>query len=182
MPPTASHPTAEALLAAGFILAESKGLGAMTIDDVVAEAGVAKGTFYTHFPDRGVYLATLHRKFHDDLAARVRAAIEGREPGAERLWLGAEAYLDGCLGKPALKALLLEARGEPLVSQAVADRNRRFAELAAIEFRAMSWPDPLAAARLFVGMAAEAALAELEIGASDPATRASLRRFIRPGA
>lgn len=178
MPAAASHPTAEALIGAGFTLAESKGLGAMTVDDIVAEAGVAKGTFYTHFPNRGLYLATLHRVFHDDLATAVRAAIEGHEAGAGRLWRGTEAYLDGCLGKSALKALLLEARGEPLVSQAVADRNLRFAEVVAVEFRAMRWPHPLAAARLYVAMSAEAALAELELGRRDRATRQALQRFI----
>ena len=154
MPASALHPTAESLLRAGLDIAEEASLGAMSVDKVVARAGVAKGTFYVHFADRASYLLALHRQFHDELEARVIEALRGATSARERLVRGVEAYLDGCLNGRAVKALLLEARTEPLVAAEVARRNARFSALAATSFGALQWPAPAAAARLFVAMAA----------------------------
>ena len=41
--------TREALLDAGVALAEEHGLAGVSVNMVVARAGVAKGTFYVHF-------------------------------------------------------------------------------------------------------------------------------------
>ena len=51
-----SHPTRNALLEAGLKIAEAEGLAHMTVDQIVREAGVAKGTFYVHFSDRVAFL------------------------------------------------------------------------------------------------------------------------------
>jgi TetR/AcrR family transcriptional repressor of nem operon len=107
-----SHPTYDSLIQAGFQLAEEHGLAAMSVNDVVERAGVAKGTFYVHFPNRTAYLIALHRAFHDDLKARILDATQAIPPGAERLRVGIQAYLDGCLEGRAVKALLFDARGE----------------------------------------------------------------------
>ena len=58
-----SHPTHDALLQASQRLAEQHGLTNMSLDAVVTEANVAKGTFYNHFQDRTAYLVALHRQF-----------------------------------------------------------------------------------------------------------------------
>lgn len=178
MTATETHPTARALLEAGEVLAESTGIAAMTIDQIVAQARVAKGTFYVHFRDRATYLADLHRSFHDDLERAVLTSSAGMRPGAARLWRSTEAYLDGCLGRRALKALLLEARSEPLVAREVAARNQRFSAIAREDFEAAGWDHAAETARLYVAMAAEAALAELENGGKHEPTRAALGRFI----
>ena len=44
--------TREQLIAAGLSLAERTGLSGMSVNQIVAEAGVAKGTFFHHFRDR----------------------------------------------------------------------------------------------------------------------------------
>jgi AcrR family transcriptional regulator len=44
--------TREALLDAGAALAEEHGLAGVSVNMVVARAGVAKGTFYVHFSGR----------------------------------------------------------------------------------------------------------------------------------
>lgn len=178
MPVATPHPTAEALIEAGLSLAETKGLGQMSVDDIVAGAGVAKGTFYVHFRDRAAYLVTLHRRFHDHLEELVLRATAGMTPGRERLLAGTAAYLDGCLGGKAIKALLLESRSEPLVSQEVGRRNARFAQIASQDFAGMGWSAPSAAGRLFVAMGAEAALAELDARGPVAEVRGSLRQFV----
>lgn len=178
MQATALHPTAEAIVEAGLRLAEESGLNGMSVDDVVKAAGVAKGTFYVHFANRGEYMATLHRRFHDDLDAEIRQATSGLPPGRERLIAAFEAYLNGCLGRIAVKALLLEVRTEHLVTDAVAARNARNTEIVTRDLEIMGWEDAAAAGRLCVAMAAEAALAELEAGGPLPQVRRALRGFL----
>jgi AcrR family transcriptional regulator len=137
----------------------------MSVDDIVDAAGVAKGTFYVHFASRGDYLATLHRRFHEELDHLIRDASTGLPPGARRLAAATTAYLDGCLGRI-------------LVTDEVTARNARNAAAAAESFRALGWRWPESAGRLYVAMAAEAALAELEAGQALPEVRETLRAFV----
>ena len=60
-----SHRTLELLLDAGVKVAEEHGLAGLSVNRVVAEAGVAKGTFYVHFTDRNAFIDALHERFHD---------------------------------------------------------------------------------------------------------------------
>lgn len=174
----ASHPTRNALLDAGLRLAEAHGLAHMSIDQIVREAGVAKGTFYVHFTDRVAFLVELHIRFHEHLKEMILAGTEGMEPGAERLYRAAILYLDGCLEGKAVKALLLDARSEPAISAEVQNRNADFSRLAAADFEAMGWPEAESCARLYVAMTAEAALVELETGGKNEAIRRALKQFI----
>lgn len=173
-----SHPTRQALVDAGLALAASTGLNRLTVDAVVNKAGVAKGTFYVHFPDRTTFLVALHAQFHERLRDAILQAIAHILPGAERLRKGTETYLDGCLHERAIKALLLEARSEPPIAAEVQRRNSEFATVAQADFAAMGWPDAEISARFFVVLCAEAALVELETGRSE-AARHTLWRFAR---
>jgi hypothetical protein len=73
-----------------------------------------------------------------------------------------------------VKAMLLEARGNPGVSVNVDARNAAFAGLAEPDLRAMGWGEPKTAARLVVAMAAEVMMAEMTAGHVDEAGRAAL--------
>ncbi|WP_285778943.1 TetR/AcrR family transcriptional regulator [Microtetraspora sp. NBRC 13810] len=170
--------TRDRLIEAGLRLAERTGLAGLSVNLLVDEAGVSKGTFFHHFRDRASYLLALHGGFHDRLLAEMLTAIEGMTPGAERLFAAAETYLEGCLRDRGVRALLLEARAEAPIAEVVRARNAQGAELCAADFKAMGRPYPLDAARLWVGMVAEAALVELDEGGRRPATRAELKRFI----
>ena len=112
--------------------------------------------------------------------SRTRSALRprARRPGAERLIVGVEAYLDTCLEDRAVKALALEARSDPALASPMASRHERFAASAVPSFKAMGWPDPTAASHLFAAMCAEIAIRELEAGRRQPAARRSLRRFL----
>lgn len=170
--------TRRQLLAAGVELAQQQPLASLRIDDLVQAAGVAKGTFYLHFRDRAEYLVTLHRSFHDDVMASVQQAVGRRPPSLERLMIGTIAYLDACRRGHPVKALLMEARVEPAIQAEVKMQNARFAQRAAREFEAADWPAPQAAARLWIGMVAEAALAEAEADHTRPEIRSNLRLFL----
>jgi AcrR family transcriptional regulator len=173
-----THPTRQALVDAGLDLAASTGLKHLTVDAVVNKAGVAKGTFYVHFPDRAAFLVALHAQFHERLRTAIFQAIAQLSPGAERLRTSTETYLDGCLHERAIKALLLEARSEAPIAAEVQRHSGEFAALAQEDFTAMGWPDARISARFFVVLIAEAAMLELETGYNEAARRA-LWRFTR---
>lgn len=169
--------TRKSLVDSGLRLAERVGLTGLSVNLVVQEAGVAKGTFFHHFGDRASYLLALHREFHDRLADQIQAAITGLPPGRRRLTVGANAYLDGCLRDRGVRALLLEARAEPAVAEEIGRRNAVNAELCGADFSALGRPHPRESAQLWVGMVAEAALIEYQAAAALPAIRSALDEF-----
>jgi TetR/AcrR family transcriptional regulator, transcriptional repressor for nem operon len=170
--------TREALVNAGLTVAQEHGFAGMSVNRVVQAAGVAKGTFYVHFPDRGAFLAALHQRFHDGVSAAVQRSVGGLPPGRRRLDRGLQTYLDECQRATAVKAMLLEARNDDAVADAVALRNEAFAALAAPDLTAMGWPEPVLAARMIIAMAAEAALIELVGSGPDQACRATLAAML----
>jgi AcrR family transcriptional regulator len=170
--------TRDALLDAGVTVAARNGFGGLSVNQVVADAGVAKGTFYVHFEDRETFVDALHERFHARVQEAAAAATEGIPPGAERLVAGAEAYLDTCLRERGIKALALEARSDPALEASMTARHDRFAAAAVPSFEAMGWPDAAAAAQLLAAMTAEIAVRELDAGRRLPPARRSLRRFL----
>lgn len=177
-PAAAEHRTHDALLDAGIVVAEQHGLAGLSVNRVVAEAGVAKGTFYVHFADREAFVDALHARFHAHVREAMAAAVAGVPPGPEQIVRGAEAYLDACLANRAVKALSLEARSEGALTTSMRARHDRFAAGATPSFKAMGWPDTAAASQLLAAMTAEIAIRELEAGRRLPAARRSLRRFL----
>jgi TetR/AcrR family transcriptional regulator, transcriptional repressor for nem operon len=174
----AGQRTRDALLDAGTVIAERHGLGGLSVNQVVAEAGVAKGTFYVHFEDRDAFVDALHARFHARVQEAVGAAVADLPPGPERLLRGADAYLDLCLADRGVKALTLEARAGGTVSAAMSERVERFTRTAAPSFKAMGWPDAAASAQLFTAMTAEISGREFDAGRRLPASRRALRRFL----
>ena len=166
------------LIDAGLRLAERTGLSGLSVNLLVEEAGVSKGTFFHHFGDRSSYVLALHREFHERLLREIRRATADLEPGRERLLAAANSYLDGCLRDRGVRALLLEARADPLIATEIGARNASTAVIIEADFRAMKWPRPYQCAQLWVGMTAEAALIELTAGKRSVAVRAALARFI----
>lgn len=172
----------KALTEAGLAVAGESGLVRLSVNRVVAAAGVAKGSFFHHFGDRAAFLVALHRSFHDRLAELVAAATETLPPGRERLLAGTHAYLDGCRRHRGTRALLVEARAEPALPEEVARRNEQFAAMAVPDFAAMGRAHPEEAARLWVVMSAEVAVAESAAGTPLPGLRAALAGYLDPGA
>ena len=166
--------TREALLDAGLEVAEEHGLSGMSVNRVVAAAGVAKGTFYVHFADRDAFLNALHRRYTEQSGAAVAKAMAGNEPGWRRLRQMIEAYFESSMQHRGVKALALEARNTPGVAAKVDARNAAFAKLVEPDLKAMGWADPHAPARLVVAMAGELMMAEMTASERDEAGRAAL--------
>jgi TetR/AcrR family transcriptional repressor of nem operon len=172
--------TRDQLIAAGLSLAERTGLAGMSVNQIVAEAGVAKGTFFHHFRDRSEFLVVLHNEFHDRVFAEIERAVAGMPPGRDRLIAAAYAYLDECLCHRGIRALLLEARADHAILAAIAARNRLVVQLTGGDFTAMGREYPEASAALWNAAVVEAALVELEAGGYRAEVRAALAQFL-PG-
>lgn len=170
--------TRATLLAAGLRLAQDVGLSGLSISRIVDEAGVSKGAFFHHFPDRSSYLLAVHREFHDRIRDEARTVLEADPPGAARLLKATRTYLDTCLRENGVRSLLLEARAEPVTAAEVRLRNADTAELCAPDFSALGWPNPYQAAQLWVSMAAETALLEFDAGKRLGPLRAALARYL----
>ncbi len=113
-----SHPTRQLLIDAGFELAAEGSLHRLTIDRVA-------------------FLVALHVQFHERLFERILQAVQGLEPGAERVRIGTQAYLNDCLEERGVKALLLEARSEAPISAEIQRRHASFVELEQEDFAVM---------------------------------------------
>ena len=174
----AAQQTRANLIETGLVLAEELGLEGLSVNAVVAGAGVSKGTFFHHFPDRVSYLVALHRRFHDVLFDEVMSVIGEMAPGKDRLAAAATTYLDACLRDRGVKALLLEARGHLPIAEEVTRRNRMNVDVVAADFEALGSAHPCEAARLWIAATAECALMELERGRSDPAARSALNALV----
>jgi TetR/AcrR family transcriptional repressor of nem operon len=171
------EPGRNALLDAGQRLLGAADLARISVNAIVAEAGMAKGSFYQHWPSRAEYVRALHVRFHDELTESITAAMAVLPPGRERLEAGMHAYLDGCLAATATKALLVQSRTEAGLTDLVAARNQSSASLITPDLVALGWASPEPIAALIVAAAAEIALVELDARQRDDELREGLLRL-----
>jgi AcrR family transcriptional regulator len=171
------QPGRNALLDAGQRLLGTADLARISVNAIVAEAGMAKGSFYQHWPSRAEYVRALHGRFHDELQDAIATATADLAPGADRLAAGMNAYLDGCLADPATKALLVQSRTEAGLSDLVAARNESAAASVLPDLVALGWTQPEPIAALLVAAVAEIALIELDAGKPDKRLRRGLIRL-----
>jgi AcrR family transcriptional regulator len=88
------------LVAAATKLFAKRAVESVTVDDVVKEAGLAKGTFYVHFEDLRALTAAVAEelvKSFDDLLQPVRLSL--RDP-AVRIAFGCSCFIDKALADP----------------------------------------------------------------------------------
>jgi TetR/AcrR family transcriptional regulator, transcriptional repressor for nem operon len=175
---TKAQLTRTRLLDAGASLAEEHGLAGLSVNMVVARAGVAKGTFYVHFPDRATFIDAMHERFHANVQLALEKAIAGLPLGAERVYRASEIYLDVSLANRGVKALSLETRSDPSAQASMAARRDRLSAAGADDLRAMGWSDPVAAAQLLAAMTREISVLEFDAGKRLPASRRALARFL----
>jgi len=89
--------TRGALLVAGFELLAERPIDAIAIDDIVARAGVAKGSFFNHFTDKAGFAAEFGAAVRGELELLVGAANAKVSDPVERLAGGMRVALDFAL-------------------------------------------------------------------------------------
>jgi AcrR family transcriptional regulator len=117
------------LLATGKRLFSARAYDELSIDDIAAEAGVAKGLLYYYFGSkRGFYVAVIEEAA-DELRRRVE--LDSSLAPSDRLAHGLDAYLDFVEDSPeGYRALMAGGIGaDPEVRAIVARERRRFLAL-----------------------------------------------------
>ncbi|MER5511947.1 TetR/AcrR family transcriptional regulator [Streptomyces sp. NPDC002766] len=172
--------TKDGLLDAGEAVAARDGLAGLSVASVTSEAKVAKGTFYVHFADRAAFIEALERRFYARVADRVLDAVKPLPPGRDFLAAALDAYLDACLAKGAIKALLLEARAHGERGAVYTELLTQFEALVSSSLQALALTPVDIHARLLIALASETALIELERGSRVDEARDALRAIL-PG-
>ncbi|WP_298283597.1 TetR/AcrR family transcriptional regulator [Novosphingobium sp.] len=74
-----------ALIEAGLTLMSLRSVDAITIDEIVDTAGVAKGTFYNHFPDKDALQHDVLEKVRNEITSLIDRVNEGVLDPARRV-------------------------------------------------------------------------------------------------
>jgi AcrR family transcriptional regulator len=77
--------TRGALLQAAQSLFAARSVEGVTIDDIVAAAGVAKGSFYNHFSDKEAVADRLRTLIQTHVGDLLSAAVQGNDDGPSRI-------------------------------------------------------------------------------------------------
>jgi AcrR family transcriptional regulator len=97
------------LLQAMASMAATKGLAAVTIADVVGEAGVSKRTFYEHFESKDDCFLTLYRAVSMNALKTLRDSVTADRPWQQQLEQALQAYLTHMAASPELlRTLFIE--------------------------------------------------------------------------
>jgi AcrR family transcriptional regulator len=97
--------TREAVLRAAQALFETRGFAATTMDEIAAEAGVAKGAVYHHFASKEALFEAVFEAASQSLLRRV-AEVGGKDV-LEIMVAGSRAYFDAC-AESALGRIILK--------------------------------------------------------------------------
>lgn len=97
-------------------VAAHKGIAAVTIADVVREAGVSKRTFYEHFESKDTCFLALYRAVGAGALKTLREAVSAERSWQQQLEQALQAYLSHMAANPELlRTLFIEIHhlGEP---------------------------------------------------------------------
>lgn len=84
MPRTSAAQRREEILTAASRLFATKGVAATTMNDILSEVGIAKGTLYYHFTSKDEILRALIERTVSDIAARAAQAAALPAPAVQR--------------------------------------------------------------------------------------------------
>ena len=119
--------TRAALIAAGFELLVERPIDAIPIDDVVAKACVAKGSFFNHFADKQDFAAAIATEVRVELEALVTYTNAGIVDPVARIAGGMRVAAEFAMSNPKRTMVLLRsnasstARDHPLNEGLVTD-------------------------------------------------------------
>lgn len=106
-----AHPRAQrtrsAMIAAGLDLLAQRPIDAIAIDEVVARAGVAKGSFFNHFTDKPGFGHAVAQQVRRAVEARVDAANAGVADPVDRLVGGLRVAIEFALEERAQAIVML---------------------------------------------------------------------------
>jgi AcrR family transcriptional regulator len=98
--------TQGAILAAAQRLFGEAGFAGVSVDDIAAAAGVAKGAVYHHFPSKEALFEAVFERTAAELQQRVHATAAGSVDFVRRLSASARAYFQTCAEAPFERIIL----------------------------------------------------------------------------
>ncbi len=104
-----SQATRMALVAAARGLFAERGYASVATEEIVREAGVARGALYHHFGGKSALLAAVYEQMEEEIAMRLGASAAPGAGALETLSAGAELFLDLCLEPEVQQIALLDA-------------------------------------------------------------------------
>lgn len=170
--------TRAALLAAGFELLAERPIDALAIDDIVARAGVAKGSFFNHFTDKPGFASAIGAAVRLELEARVDAANAGVTDPVMRLAGGMRVAVDFALTER--KRAIVMLRGLELATGIDHDLNRGIrADIDALIAAGLARPEAArSGVRYWLGLCQIAQLNAIERRPSRSDTAERLREML----
>ncbi|RPE66531.1 TetR family transcriptional regulator [Pacificibacter maritimus] len=122
--------TRQRLIESAMPVFAQKGVGASAIDDVIATAGVSRGTFYNYFQSNRELLLAVNDQLRDEFIALVHDAVGDFEDPAERIAASIGLMIQFARSNPLLASFItqvgLEAAGpERLISGYMARQIRQ---------------------------------------------------------
>jgi len=82
------------LVESALLVFAEKGVDASVIEDVIAAAGVSRGTFYNYFRTNGELLVAAIEELGNEVVDLIESRVKARPSPAERLFVGLRLYLD----------------------------------------------------------------------------------------
>jgi AcrR family transcriptional regulator len=166
----------ERILAAVADVACARGYGAMSVQDVVREAGVSRRTFYEQFKNKDHAFLAAYDEASGRLLTTIRAAIDAEQTFEGKATAGFRAFLELLAASPAFAKMCIV---EVLAAgpEAIARRSRTMEEFAGFFEDAArttldreSLPSPLIAETI-VGGVCEAVYRRIARGETDDLPR-----------
>ena len=84
----------------------AQGYGATAIEEIIQQAGVARGALYHHFPGKEALFRAVYDVVEGEVIARVVAAAGAESSPWEGVSAGLSAFLDACL-EPAFRRVVI---------------------------------------------------------------------------
>jgi len=82
------------------------GYAATSIDDIIQQAGVARGALYHHFPGKEALFRAVYETVEGEVFSRVMEAAASQTSPWEAVRAGLSAFLDACL-EPAFRRIVV---------------------------------------------------------------------------
>ncbi|MFN3458121.1 MAG: TetR/AcrR family transcriptional regulator [Novosphingobium sp.] len=110
-PSARAQRTRAALLAAGFELVAGRPIDAIPIDEFVAAAGVAKGSFFNHFADKQAFAEALAQEVRLDLEEHISRTNDAISDPIERMAKAMRVCARFAIENPKRTIVLLRGSG-----------------------------------------------------------------------
>ncbi|MGH8453072.1 MAG: TetR/AcrR family transcriptional regulator [Nevskiales bacterium] len=170
----------EALIQAGFELAEKLPIARLTTQALSRHAGLPARSLVQQFGDLERFATTLQGLLYEEQRRHALSDIHGMNPGMDRLLKATQAYFDFAFTRRGLRFWLSELRtGSPAMQGQWRADNQLYVEFVASELALSGWPHPLVGARLFVAAVLELVRHEQSENRKLPASRHAIERFLR---